>query len=96
MVLTLTLPEELSESLTLQAQRLGLTPNGYALQVLQSSVPAAQRRERLIALLDTRIAAAELANYQDDDDSDAILRAIDEDRLSDRPLFPPELKGVTW
>ena len=25
-----------------------------------------------------------------------LIRALDEDRLSDRPLFPPELKGVTW
>ena len=25
-----------------------------------------------------------------------LVQALDEDRLSDRPLFPPELKGVTW
>ena len=25
-----------------------------------------------------------------------LVRVLDEDRLSDRPLFPPELKGVTW
>ena len=25
-----------------------------------------------------------------------LIRALDEDRLADRPLFPPELKGVTW
>ena len=25
-----------------------------------------------------------------------LIRVLDEDRLSDRPLFPPELKGVTW
>ena len=27
---------------------------------------------------------------------DYLVRALDEDRLSDRRLFPPELKGVTW
>jgi hypothetical protein len=25
-----------------------------------------------------------------------LIRALDEDRLADRPLFPPHLKGVTW
>jgi putative addiction module component (TIGR02574 family) len=25
-----------------------------------------------------------------------LVQALDEDRLSDRRLFPPELKGVTW
>jgi len=25
-----------------------------------------------------------------------LVRVLDEDRLSDRKLFPPELKGVTW
>jgi hypothetical protein len=27
---------------------------------------------------------------------DYLIRTLDEDRLSDRRLFPPELKGVTW
>jgi hypothetical protein len=25
-----------------------------------------------------------------------LQRALDEDRLSDRPLFPKELQGITW
>ena len=25
-----------------------------------------------------------------------LIRILDEDRLSNRKLFPPELKGVTW
>ena len=95
MTLTLTLPEELSESLTRQAHRLGLTPDGYVLRVLQDSIPASVRRERLMALLEARIADAELPQDRDDD-PDSLLRAIDDDRLSDRPLFPPELKGITW
>jgi hypothetical protein len=27
---------------------------------------------------------------------DYLIRVLDEDRLSERKLFPPELKGVTW
>ena len=26
----------------------------------------------------------------------ALIRTLDEDRLSSRQLFPPELKGKTW
>jgi len=25
-----------------------------------------------------------------------LIRVLDEDRLSDRELFPPELRGITW
>jgi hypothetical protein len=25
-----------------------------------------------------------------------LIRALDENRLSERPLFPPDLKDVTW
>ncbi len=25
-----------------------------------------------------------------------LIEALDQDRLSERPLFPAELKGVTW
>jgi len=25
-----------------------------------------------------------------------LISALDEDRLADRQLFPPDLKGVTW
>jgi hypothetical protein len=27
---------------------------------------------------------------------DFLIKALDEDRFSNRKLFPPELKGVTW
>jgi len=27
---------------------------------------------------------------------DFLVRALDEDRPSERKLFPPELEGVTW
>jgi hypothetical protein len=28
--------------------------------------------------------------------SEYLVRSLDEDRLSDRSLFPAELKGITW
>ena len=40
-----------------------------------------------------------VAAYRDEEQKetgDYLVRTLDEDRLSDRQLFPPELKGVTW
>ena len=45
-----------------------------------------------------------LQSWMDDEDAAGeqretgthLVRALDEHRLSDRPLFPAEQKGVTW
>ncbi len=95
MTLTLTLPNDLEQNLSQEARRLGLTPDRYAVRVLERNIPAIDQRQKLMAILETRIAEAECSS-DEDDDSDALLRAIDDDRLSDRPLYPPEMKGVTW
>ncbi len=46
---------------------------------------------------------AMLQSWIDQDDPDEqkdtgeyLIRVLDEDRPSERKLFPPELKGVTW
>lgn len=95
MTLTLTLSRDLEQNLTQEARRLGLTPDRYAVRILERNIPADDQRQQLMALLESRIADAESSRDQDDD-PDELLRAIDEDRLSDRPLYPPEMKGVTW
>lgn len=95
MTLTLTLSNDLEQNLSQEARRLGLTPDRYAVRILERNIPANDQRQKLMALLDARIAEAECGSDQDGD-PDEFLRAIDEDRLSDRPLYPPEMKGVTW
>ena len=95
MTLTLNLSRDLEQNLTRAAHRLGLMPDRYAVGILESNVPADDQRQQLMSLLEARIAAVESA-YNQNDDADALLQAIDEDRLSNRPLFPPEMKGVTW
>ena len=44
-----------------------------------------------------------LQTWIDEDDAgeqqetgEYLIRVLDEDRLSERKLFPPELKGVSW
>lgn len=94
MTLILELPDEVSTSLAQAAQRHGMTPDCYAVQVLTSMVSVDDRQQQLIELLESRIAGT--SDAPDEECNDDILRMIDEDRLSSRPLFPQELKGITW
>ena len=64
------------------------------MQLLDKHLSAGDRQETLIALLQS---------WMDEDDTeeqketgDYLIRTLDEDRLSDRKLFPSELQGVTW
>jgi hypothetical protein len=94
MMLTLSLPEELEQRLRQEAERQGLTAAEYTIQVLEAQLPSIDRRRELIALLQTWIDQDDAAEQQEN--GEQLIRALDEDRLSDRKLFPPELQGVTW
>jgi len=94
MTLTLHLPPELEQHLTREAQRQGLSLDEYALALLDKSLPPQDRRTELITLLQTWIDEEDPEEQRET--GEYLIRSLDEDRLSDRPLFPPELKGVTW
>jgi hypothetical protein len=64
------------------------------LALLDKSLPPKDRRTELITLLQTWIDEGDAEEQRET--GEYLIRALDEDRLSDRPLFPPELKGVTW
>ncbi len=94
MTLTLTLPPELEERLKQETQRQGILADEFALQLLDERLPPRDRATEVVELLQSWI---------DEDDSEEqketgeyLVRALDEDRTSDRKLFPQELKGVTW
>jgi hypothetical protein len=53
------------------------------------------QKEQLINLLQTWIDADDEAEEQTET-GNYLVQALDDDRLSDRKLFPSELKGVTW
>jgi hypothetical protein len=94
MTLTLHLPPELEQRLTQEAKRHGLALDAYTLQLLDKSLPPKDRRTALVTLLQSWI---EDGNPEEQQETGAyLIRALDEDRLADRRLFPPELKGVTW
>ena len=94
MTLTLHLPPELEQRLTHEATRHGLALDAYTLQLLDKSLPPTDRRTELVILLQSWIEDGNPEEQQET--GEYLIRALDADRLADRPLFPPELKGVTW
>jgi hypothetical protein len=94
MTLTLDLPIEIEQYLLQEAKQQGLSIESVTLQLLTSSIMLKQKQIEAVNLLQSWI---------DDEDSEEqqetgayLIRALDEDRLSDRKLFPIEKKGITW
>ena len=94
MTLTLHVSPELEQRLTQEAKRHGLALDAYTLQLLDKSLPPKDRRTELVALLQSWIEEGNPEEQQET--GEYLIRVLDEDRLADRQLFPPELKGVTW
>ncbi len=96
MFLKVELPPDLERRLTQAAAQQGVSAEDYTIRVLDQHLPPIYRREALIALLDEWIDELKHADLSaDDEDGDDFLRALDANRLSARPLYPPELKGKT-
>lgn len=94
MTLTLHLPPELEQRLLQEAKRQGLPLDAYTLQLLDKHLPPKDQRMELVTLLQAWIAEGDPEEQRET--GEYLVRVLDEDRLSDRKLFPPELKGVTW
>lgn len=94
MTLTLELPPGLEERLTEEAERAGLPAEQYTLRLLKTHLPPKNRRHRAVELLQSWIDEGDAEEQIET--GDYLVRTLDEDRLSDRKLFPLELQGVTW
>lgn len=94
MTLTLRLPPDLEERLTEEAKRSGMLAEQYTLHLLETNLPPKDRRGRVVELLQSWIDEGDAEEQTET--GEYLIRALDEDRLSDRKLFPPELQGVTW
>jgi hypothetical protein len=89
MTLKITLPTQLEERLRQEAERRGQGEETVALRVLDEHLPPAveARRAAAVSMLrdwakeDEALSAAELAANAE------VLKAVDEDRPSDRKLF---------
>jgi hypothetical protein len=88
MSITLSLTPEMEQSLAEGALEQGLSTEDYALQLLVTAMPDARANGKLARLLQ---------EWVDEDDvedqrvtGDYLIQALDEDRLSDRLLYPEE------
>ena len=94
MTITVRLTADLEDRLSREAERQGVELEAYTLRVLEEHVPPSERSSRAAALLQSWI------EEQDEEEQrgtgEYLIRALDDDRPSERRLFPPELKGVTW
>ena len=92
MTLQLTLPAPLEERLRQEAQRQGLSADAITLRLLDEHLPQPGRTAELLAMFKSW----EDESMQDDDPHYDFFQALDAARTSNRKLFPPELKGISW
>lgn len=93
MLLSLTVTADLEQRLTEEAERRGMAADDYALEILDKHLPNKNHRTQLVALLQEWIDGDDKEEQKET--GDYLIRVLDEDRLSNRKLFPPELKGKT-
>jgi len=93
MTLTLDLTADLEHRLIVEAGRRGVSPDRFVVQVLEENLPANDRREQFSALLQSWL---EEDPEEQKDTFEYLVRALDEDRPSQRKLFPSALKGISW
>jgi hypothetical protein len=93
MTLQLSIPAELSERLAKAATQNDVTVEALAVQLLDQHLPAGNPA-RAISLLQSWIDSEK--DTEQTETGEYLIKALDEDRLSHRKLFPPELEGVTW
>jgi hypothetical protein len=94
MTLTLNVPPEIERQLDRKAREQGLSIEAYALQLLSESITVREKSTKLVNLLQSWIDENDTQEQQET--GEYLIQSLDEDRLSDRKLFPDELKGVTW
>lgn len=94
MTLKIDLTPDLEQRLTREAERQGLPAERFTLELLEKHLPPKSEQAELVSLL---------RSWMDEDDAgehretgEYLVTTLDDDRLSNRKLFPPELKGRTW
>jgi hypothetical protein len=94
MTLNLEVPPDLIERLRQEAELFGLTTDEYAVQLLEKHLPPKNGSSVAFDLLQSWIEGSDADEQKGT--GEYLIRVLDEDRLSDRQLFPSELKGISW
>jgi predicted transcriptional regulator len=98
MTLELDLSPELQARLSQEAERRGESAETVALRLLEEHLPPPldERRAAAIAMLHQWMKEDAELTDEESQEAEEFLRSLDASRTSNRPLFPPELKGITW
>ena len=94
MTLTLNLPSDIEQYLLQEASQQGLSIESVTLQLLTSFILLRQKQSKAVDLIQSWIDDEDIEEQQET--GQYLIHALDEDRLSERKLFPVEMKGVTW
>jgi plasmid stability protein len=94
MTLTLNLSPELEQYLLQEANQHGLSVEALALQLLTNSILLKQKQTEAVSLLQSWLDTEDKEEQQET--GQYLVQVLDDDRLSERKLFPSELKGITW
>ena len=94
MPLTLNLTSEIEQYLSQKAREKGLSLEAYVLKLLKDTILEQEQQTKLVNLLQSWI--DEEDEQEQKETGEYLIEALDQDRLSERPLFPAELKEVTW
>lgn len=94
MTLNLDLPSELEQYLLQEAEQQGLSVEAMTLQLLTKSLQLRQKQSEAVDMLQSWIEDEDVEDQQET--GEYLVQVLDEDRLSDRKLFPLEMKGITW
>ncbi len=93
--MNLELNPELEARLVAEADRQGCSADQYTQRLLEQNLPGlSKKQEKAIALLQSWIDEGD--GEEQAETLDYLIEALDADRLSDRPLFPLEMRGKSW
>src|SRR5262245_6282877 len=93
MTLNIKLTPELEQRLKEEAARRHLSADECAIQLIKAQLPEAEHRAQAVAGLQALFAEGDEQDQRET--GEFLVKALDEDRLSDRKLFPPELKDIS-
>jgi hypothetical protein len=94
MTLTLNLPEDVNRRLVRAAEKSGLPVEAVAVRIIAEHLTPERKAARAVALLQSWLDDPDPSDQKET--GDYLVKALDEDRPSERKLFPPELEGISW
>ena len=76
------------------ANQQSLTVEEFVIQMLTSAFTQKERQKKAVSLLESWLSDADIEEQKTT--GAYLIESLDQDRLSDRLLFPDEMKGKSW